>query len=98
LGLYKRDFENLGIVLYSMEMFSRKFIFKKWRKGGEVFKKMELCISVRRTNYFCATTLPQYGTWLSLKSVYFSAGSLTLYKGLEDPGIWVAAKSWAIVN
>jgi hypothetical protein len=29
-----------------------------------------------------ATTLPQYGTGLSSKFIYFSAGSLTLYKGL----------------
>jgi hypothetical protein len=30
----------------------------------------------------CATTLPRYGTGLSLKFVCLSAGSLTLYKGL----------------
>jgi hypothetical protein len=29
-----------------------------------------------------ATTLPRYGMGLSLKFIYFSAGSLTLYKGL----------------
>jgi hypothetical protein len=29
-----------------------------------------------------ATTLPRYGTGLSLKFICFSAGSLTLYKGL----------------
>jgi hypothetical protein len=29
-----------------------------------------------------ATTLPRYGTGLSPKFVYFSAGSLSLYKGL----------------
>jgi hypothetical protein len=29
-----------------------------------------------------ATTLPRYGTGLSLKFIYFSAGSLILYKGL----------------
>jgi hypothetical protein len=30
----------------------------------------------------CATTLPRYGMGLSLKFICFSAGSLTLYKGL----------------
>jgi hypothetical protein len=29
-----------------------------------------------------ATTLPRYGMGLSLKFIYFSAGSLILYKGL----------------
>jgi hypothetical protein len=29
-----------------------------------------------------ATTLPRYGTGLSSKFMFFSAGSLTLYKGL----------------
>jgi hypothetical protein len=45
-----------------------------------------------------ATTLPWYGTGLSLKFICFSTGILTLYKGLWDPGIWVAARLWAIVN
>jgi hypothetical protein len=45
-----------------------------------------------------ATTLPRYGTGLSPKFIYFSAGSLTLYKGLKNPGIWVAVRVWAIVN
>jgi hypothetical protein len=57
--------------------------------GG--FLKMALCISVRQTNYSRATTLPRYGTWLSLKFICFSAGSLVLYKGLQDPGIRVVA-------
>jgi hypothetical protein len=29
-----------------------------------------------------ATTLPRYGTGLSSKFIWFSAGNLTLYKGL----------------
>jgi hypothetical protein len=45
-----------------------------------------------------ATTLPRYGTGLSPKFICFSAGSLTLYKGLKNPGIRVAARVWAIVN
>jgi hypothetical protein len=45
-----------------------------------------------------ATTLPWDGAGLSLKFICLSAGSLILYKGLEDPRIWVAANLWAIVN
>jgi hypothetical protein len=37
------------------------------------------------------TTLPRYGTGLSMKFVCFSAWSLTLYKALQDPGIQVVA-------
>jgi hypothetical protein len=53
--------------------------------GGEGvggFLKRALCISVRQTNYPRATTLPWNGMGLSLKFIYFSAGSLVLYKGL----------------
>jgi hypothetical protein len=32
--------------------------------------------------FTCATTLPRYGMGLSSKFIFFSAGSLTLYKGL----------------
>jgi hypothetical protein len=77
-GLYKKDFENLGIVLWCFQ----ELCFRKWRKGEGGFIKVALCISVHQTNYFCATILHRYGTGLSPKSVYFSAGSLTLYKGL----------------
>jgi hypothetical protein len=31
----KKYFENLGIVLYSIEMLSEKLCFRIWRKGGE---------------------------------------------------------------
>jgi hypothetical protein len=48
--------------------------------------------------YTRATTLPRYGMGLSSKFICFSARSLTLYKGLYDPGIRVAASVWAIVN
>jgi hypothetical protein len=39
LGLYKKNFENLGIVPYSIEMFSKKLFFGKWRKQGGGFIK-----------------------------------------------------------
>jgi hypothetical protein len=45
-----------------------------------------------------ATTLPRYGTGPSLKFICFSAGSLILYKRLQDPRIRVAARVRAIVN
>jgi hypothetical protein len=43
---------------------------------------------------------PHYPVWdgLSLESICLSAGSLILYRGLQDSGIRVAASSWAIVN
>jgi hypothetical protein len=37
-GLYKKDFENLGIVLYSIEMFSR-VVFQKMEKRRRRFYK-----------------------------------------------------------
>jgi hypothetical protein len=55
-----------------------------------------LCSHSEQLN--CATTLPRYGMGLSFKFICFSAGNLTLYKGLYDPGIRVAASLWAIVN
>jgi hypothetical protein len=90
MGTFKeilgKVFENLGVEFYSTEEFFRKWFYKKGAekgdKGGEGFIKMALCISIHQTNYLRATTLPQYGTGLSLKSVCFSAGSLALYKGL----------------
>jgi hypothetical protein len=44
LGTLKWDFikkilKKLGIVLYSIEMISRKICFGKWRKGGGGFMK-----------------------------------------------------------
>jgi hypothetical protein len=35
----KKDFKNLGIVLYSIEMLLEKLCFGKWRKGEERFIK-----------------------------------------------------------
>jgi hypothetical protein len=33
-GTSKNGFENIGIVLYSTEKFSGKYVLKKWRKEG----------------------------------------------------------------
>jgi hypothetical protein len=45
-------------------------------------KKALVFLCSRSKQLTRATTLPQYGTGPSLKSVYLSAGSLILYKGL----------------
>jgi hypothetical protein len=64
-GTLKNDFENLGIVLYSTEVFLGKYIFWKMEENGDgEFKKKALCISVRQTNLTRATTLPWYGMGL----------------------------------
>jgi hypothetical protein len=46
------------------------------------YKKALVFLCSRSEQLTRATTLPRYGTGLSLKSVCFSAGSLALYKGL----------------
>jgi hypothetical protein len=38
-GTLKNDFENLRIVLYSIEMFLENLSFRKWRKGKGGFVK-----------------------------------------------------------
>jgi hypothetical protein len=52
-------FENLGVEFYSSAMFFRKWLYKnRGQKGGKgegVFIKVELCISVRQTNYLRVT-------------------------------------------
>jgi hypothetical protein len=35
----KNDFENLGIVLYSTEMFSGKYVLENGEKGGRIYEK-----------------------------------------------------------
>jgi hypothetical protein len=52
-------------------------------EGVDGFRKRHWCFFVvAQSNYPRATTLPRYGMGLSLKFICFSAGSLTLYKGL----------------
>jgi hypothetical protein len=83
--IFKNVFEHLGVVATPLRCL--QMVLYTWSWLWEVkelvdFGKMVLCISVRQTNYPRATTLPQYGTGLSLKFICFCAGSLTLYKGL----------------
>jgi hypothetical protein len=85
VGTLQKDFKNLGIVLYFIEVFSENCVLSKWRKGGEGFIKRALCISVLQTNCLRATILPRYGMGPSPKLNYFSAGSLVLYKGRRAP-------------
>jgi hypothetical protein len=85
-GILKMFFKNLGVVFYSTEMFSEKGFVQM----ELVLEKKEVVVLIKTLVVLCsrleqlthATTLPRYGTGLSPKSVFFSAGSLTLYKGL----------------
>jgi hypothetical protein len=52
-----------------------------WRQE-EFYKKALVFVCSRSEQLTCATILSWYGTGLSPKFVCFSAGSLTLYKGL----------------
>jgi hypothetical protein len=98
----KNVFENLGVVSTPLKCFQKWFLDQwrwSWRiKELVVFKRHWWSLSVRSEQFIRATTLPRNGTGLSSKFICFSAGSLTLYKGLWDPGIRVAARVWAIVN
>jgi hypothetical protein len=47
-----------------------------------VYEKTLVFLCSRSEQLNRATTLPWYGTGLSLKFICFSAGSFTLYKGL----------------
>jgi hypothetical protein len=54
-----------------------------WKERSWWFYKKTLVFLCSRSEQLTrATTLPRYGTGLSLKFICFSAGSLTLYKGL----------------
>jgi hypothetical protein len=65
----------------------QKWFLDQWRwswriKELVIFKWHWWSLSVRSEQFIRATTLPRYGTGLSSKFICFSAGSLTLYKGL----------------
>jgi hypothetical protein len=84
---FENDFENLGVVSTPLKLFSTRFL-GKWEMGsnrkevGGFLRKDIGDYVFTRGNLIRATTLPWYGTGLSPKFVCFSAGSLTLYKGL----------------
>jgi hypothetical protein len=85
-GHFENDFENLVVRFYSTKMFSKMGLYK-WRWKGEkgaggFIKRHWWFFVVTRNNLSRATTLPGYGMGLSPKFICFSAGSLTLYKGL----------------
>jgi hypothetical protein len=100
---FQKSFRKPWSSIYSTEMFSKGFLGQM--KTG--FERKEVGCFLRkdigdyvftRGNLIRATTLPLYGIGLSSKFICLSAGSLALYKGLQDPGIRVATKSLAIVN
>jgi hypothetical protein len=84
---FKSVFENLGVVSTPLKCFLKDF-WDKWKMGNERkevggFPRKDIGDYVfTRGNLIHATTLPRYGTGLSSKFIYLSAGSLTLYKGL----------------
>jgi hypothetical protein len=49
-GTLKNDFENLGIVLYSTEVFSGKDVLENAEMEEEDLFKKALCISFCQTN------------------------------------------------
>jgi hypothetical protein len=67
-----------------------KMVFEQMKvtmedKGVGDFQKILVITRYPPEQLTRATTLSWYGTGPSLKSVYFSAGSLILYKGLWCP-------------
>jgi hypothetical protein len=51
------NFENLGIVLYSTEIFSEKICSGKWRKGGGGFMKKGIVYKCSPNQLTRATTV-----------------------------------------
>jgi hypothetical protein len=100
---FQKSFRKPWSSIYTTEMFSKGFLgqmetgFERKEVGGFLRKDIGDYVFTWG-NLIRATTLPRYGTGLSSKFICLSAGSLALYKGLQDPGIQIATKSWAIVN
>jgi hypothetical protein len=57
IGTLINDFENLGIVLYSTEMFSGKICSGKWRKGGGGFMRKGIVYKCSPDQLTRATTI-----------------------------------------
>jgi hypothetical protein len=78
-------FKNLGVASTPLRYFTNGFeqMVILMEDGGIGGFQMTLVITRYPPEQFThTTTLPWYGTGPSLKSIYFSAGSLILYKGL----------------
>jgi hypothetical protein len=60
-GTLKNDFENLGIVLYSSEMFSGKYVLENGGRSWWFYKKALVFLCSRSEQLTRATTLPWYG-------------------------------------
>jgi hypothetical protein len=84
---FKNVFRKPWGSIYSTEMFSKVVSFEQMEANMEERGVGGFQMTLVITRYppeqlTRATTLPQYGTGLSLKFICFSAGSLILYKGL----------------
>jgi hypothetical protein len=78
-------FENLGLASTPLRCFTNGLeqMVKLMEDKGDGGFQMTLVISRYPPEQLTrATTLPRYGMGLSSKFICFSAGSLTLYKGL----------------
>jgi hypothetical protein len=82
--------KNLGVAPTPLKWFRKMVFMSNWRtRRWWFFKWHWWSLGVHLEQLTRATTLPWYGTGLSRKFICLSAGSLSLYKGLEDPGIRV---------
>jgi hypothetical protein len=83
---FRNCFENLGVVSTPLKCFLNGFWANGlglWKERSWWFYKKTLVFLCSRSEHLTrATTLPRYGMGLSLKFICFSAGSLTIYKGL----------------
>jgi hypothetical protein len=78
-------FENLGVASTPLRRFTNGFeqmVMLMEDKGFGGFRMILVITRYPPEQFIRATTLPRYGTGPSSKFICFSAGSLTLYKGL----------------
>jgi hypothetical protein len=77
---FENGFKNLGVVSTPLKCFLNDFGkmgLDQGRKGGWFYKRTLVFLCSRLEQLTRVTTLPLYGTGLSPKFIYLSAGSLT---------------------